>query len=170
MAQTISAQRGSTTISTNTDTTIFTNSSSGSSRLIINSVGWFLSGGGDTSMIASGLYIQNSAGGIMIPFALARTTMSAQYCHIYVPGTTPVGSALGASNPGQMVFINNGSPNSTDPNQMQWNYAGGSLTNNFAYCPKSIWMGPSDVIKCRQTNNAGQTTVLVYNFTLITET
>lgn len=121
-------------------------------------------------MIASGLYVQNSAGGIMIPFALARTTMASQYCHIYVPGTTPVGSSIGASNPGQMVFINNGNSNSTDPNQMQWNYAGGSITNNFAYCPKSIWMGPSDVMKCRQTNNSGQTTVLVYNFTVITET
>jgi len=171
MAQTISAQRGSTSISTNTDTTLFTNSASGSSRVIINSVGLFMpSGSGDTNLIASGLYIQNTGGGVMIPFALARTTMSSQYCHIYVPGTTPVGSAIGASNPGQIIFINNGSPVSTNPNQMQWNYSGSSTTNNYAYCPKSVWMGPSDLLRFRQTNNAGSDMTLVYNFTVITET
>ncbi len=169
MAQTISAQRGNTSITANTDTTLFTNSSSGSSRVIINSVGLFMQSG-DATLIASGLYIANSGGGIMIPFALARTTMASQYCHIYVPGTTPVGSSIGASSPGQMIFINNGSQSSTNPNQMQWNYAGGSITNNFAYCPKSVWLGPSDILKFRQTNSSSNDMTLVYNFTVITET
>lgn len=169
MAQTISVQRGSTSISTNTDTTIFTNSASGSSRVIINSVGWFIQDG-SASYIATGLFVQNSAGGVMIPFGMARTTMASQLSQVWVPGTTPVGSSIGTSNPGQMVFINNGSANSTDPNQMQWNYAGSTITNNFAYCPKSIWMGPSDVLKARQANSSGQSTNLVYNFTVITET
>lgn len=105
-----------------------------------------------------------------MPVALARTTMASQYCQVYVPGTTPVGSALGASNPGQMVFINNGNQSSTNPNEMRWNYAGSSITDNFAYCPKTIWMGPSDVLSVRQTNNNGANLTVNYNFTVITET
>ena len=169
MAQTISAQRGTLNLPTNTDTTVFTNSSSGSSRVIINSIAWFMSPSA-TTLIASGLYIQNSAGGTMIPFGMARTTMANQYCQIWVPGTTPVGSSIGASTPGEIVFINNGSSASTNPNQMQWNYAGSSITNNFAYCPKSIWMGPSDILRARMTNDQSENMNLVYNFTVITET
>jgi hypothetical protein len=169
MAQTISAQRGSISVSANTNTTLYTNSASGSSRVIINSLGMFIQSG-DTTLIASGLYIVNSGGGTAIPFAMARTSMASQLAQVWVPGTTPVGSSIGASNPGQMVFINNGSANSTNPNQMQWNYAGGSITNNFAYCPKSVWMGPSDVLRFVQTNGASGDVTLVYNFTVITET
>ena len=168
MAQTISAQSGTLNLATNTDTTVFTNSSSGSSRVIINSVAWFMTPSA-TSLIASGLYIQNSAGGTMIPFALARTTMSNQYCQIWVPGTTPVGTA-GSTSTGQFVFINNGSSASTNPNQMQWNYTGNTIQNVFAYCPKSIWLGPSDILKARMTNDQSENMNLVYNFTVITET
>jgi hypothetical protein len=168
MAQTISAQRGTLSLSPNTDTTVFTNSSSGSSRVIINSVAWFMTPTA-TSLIASGLFIQNSAGGTMIPFALARTTMSNQYCQVYVPGTVPVGQ-LGSSTAGHFTFINNGSSASTNPNQMQLNYTGTSIISNFAYCPKTIWLGPSDLFRARMTNDQGENMNLVYNFTVITET
>jgi len=168
MAQTISAQRGTLNLATNTDTTVFTNSSSGSSRVIINSIAWFMTPTA-TSLIASGLFIQNSAGGTMIPFALGRTTMANQYCQVYVPGTTPVGQ-LGSSTAGHFIFINNSTSASTNPNGMQLNYAGNSIIQNFAYCPKTIWLGPSDLLRARMTNDAGENMNLIYNFTVITET
>jgi len=169
MAQTISAQRGSTSIAINTFSTLYTNSSSGSSRVIINAFGLFTTTG-DVTFISSGLFLTNSAGGFSMPVALARTTVSASYNHIYVPGTTSVGSATSASTPGMMIFINNSNQSSTNPNEMQWNYAGSTTITQYAYCPKSIWMGPSDVLSVRQTNSNGANMTVNYNFTVILET
>lgn len=168
MAQTISAQRGSTSIAANTFTTLYTNSASGSSRVIINAFGLFTTTG-DVTFIAGGLFLTNSAGGFSIPVALARTTVSSQYCQIYVPGTTPVGNA-NSTQAGQVVFINISNQSSTNPNEMIWNYAGATTTTAYAYCPKSIWMGPSDVLSVRQTNGNGANMTANYNFTVILET
>jgi hypothetical protein len=168
MAQTISAQRGSTSIAINTFSTLYTNSASGSSRVIINAFGLFTTTG-DVTFIASGLFLTNSAGGFSMPVALARTTPAAQYCQIYVPGTVPVGN-LNATQLGQFIFVNDGNQSSTNPTEMRLNYTGTTLSASFAYCPKTIWMGPSDVLSVRQTNNNGANMTVNYNFTVITET
>tara|TARA_R110000868_G_scaffold272380_1_gene531657 strand:- start:527 stop:1036 length:510 start_codon:yes stop_codon:yes gene_type:complete len=169
MAQTISAQRGSTSIAINTFSTLYTNSSSGSSRVIINAFGLFTTTG-DVTFIASGLYLTNSAGGFSIPVAIARTTMASQYNHIYVPGSIPVGSAVNTNGTGFVILVNRSNQSSTAPNEMQWSYSGTAVVDPIHYCPKSIWMGPSDVLSVRQTNGNGANMTANYNFTVITET
>jgi hypothetical protein len=169
MAQTISAQRGSTSVAINTFSTLYTNSASGSSRVIINTFGLFTTSG-DVTFIASGLFLTNSAGGFSMPVAMGRSTVTTEYCQIWVPGTTPVGMVNNSQGTGMMMLINRGNQSSTNPNELQWNFSGTQVVDPFAFCPKSIWMGPSDVLSVRQTNGNGANLTVNYNFTVITET
>ena len=169
MAQTISAQRGNVSIAHNTSVTLFTNSASGSSRVIINTVGLF-STSSDHANWASALYLGNAGGGNNIPFAINRTSYGPNYAQIYVPGTIPVPSINNTNGLGMIAHVNNSSVNNTDPNSMLWNWTSANISVQHAWCPKSIWMGPSDNLIFRQFNNNAQTCTLVYNFTVITET
>lgn len=168
MTQTISAQRGNTSITANSYTTLYTNSASGSSRVIINSMALFSTT--DNTFIASGLFLTNTGGGTPVPIALARSTVSANYALIYIPGTVPVGSNNNTAGNGFVVMVNTSNPNSSNPNELTLNYSGTSNASAFAYCPKSFWVGPSDAIQFRQTNNNTSALTLVYNLTVITET
>jgi hypothetical protein len=170
MAQTITASRGNgTSIANSTYTTLYTNSASGSSRVIINSFALCQIGVADTCN--SALYILNSGGSLYIPFAVYRQGTINILVQVYVPGSIPVGSVNNTQGYGFVGIFSNANLNDTSPNALSWNYSGTStISNGWHLCPKSIWLNPSDTIVVRQNNGASNTMNAHWNFTIITET
>jgi len=169
MAQTISAARGNQSVANNSVTSIYTNSSSGSSRVIINGLTIFGTGGGTT--LLSALYIRNSSGGNDLVVAAYCQNGTGRDALVWVPGSIPVGAVNSVNGQGMygMVF-NTGVDNSVAVDGLQWNWSGTSFVNQFHYCPKNIWLGPSDQLIFRAKSGNTSNMTLVYNFTVITET
>jgi hypothetical protein len=199
MAQTISIQRGSVTFTargddtagTSNNTTLFTNTSSGSgTRVIINYLtvqNPYVSTGGIsyTNAKASGLLASVSAGttGTIIGAMQTGSTTGTYQMGIMDAGSpvatgntsvfpTPPRFRTSIPNLNQVGFSN------TSPSRIGFDF---SDTTNFAYCPRNFWIGPSDVIRwypkdSYYTTPSGKSTVnnyytqtLYYSFTCITE-
>lgn len=157
MAQTIAAVRGNQAYTPNNsnELTIYTNGSN-STRVIINSLAFIQSStNNDTQRCL--LLLRNSTGGADVPVAMvsqnACTTVS------FTPGQIPTGQPYAIV--GQS--INFFRPSDT--------YLGtsNSVSSFFAYCPKSIWMGPSDVLIYVGYNSNTYSGNVVWNFTTISE-
>jgi hypothetical protein len=167
MAQTISASRGSQSYAgAETAVTLFTNSASGSSRVIINSMAMTLNTSSNGHMA---LFIRNAGGGYDIPFALYRNSVGAGLFY-FLPGTVPVASWTQAGLSG-VVMYGSASERTNGPSELRINWSSSNLTtNNISICPKSIWLGPSDAIIFRGYNDAGNGSNINWNFTCILET
>jgi hypothetical protein len=196
MAQTISIQRGSVTYTargdntTSNNTTLFTNTSSGAgTRVIINYLtvsNPYVAGAfsytpatcsgllasvsaGTTGTIIGGMQAGSSTGSFQISPVDAGSPVATGNTGVFV--TTP---RFRYSSPGnnQVGFTN------INPNSIGFDF---SDTTNYSYCPRSFWIGPSDVIRWfpksssyvtmsgkSQINNY-YTQTLYYSFTCITE-
>jgi hypothetical protein len=197
MAQTISIQRGSVSFTargdntTSNNTTLFTNTSSGSgTRVIIN----YLTVS-NPYVTASGISYTNARAAGLLASVSAGTT------------GTIIGAMYGNSTTGtyQMGIMDAGSPIATgntsiiaspprfrtsNPNQNQVGFSNtwpGNIsfslndTSNYSYCPRNFWIGPSDVIRWypqdsyytissgKSSSTTYYTQTLYYSFTCITE-
>lgn len=168
MAQTISASRGSQSYSgSEAAVTLFTNSASGSSRVIINSMAMTLDSSSNGFMA---LYIRNAGGGYDIPFALYRNGVSGSLFY-FLPGTVPVASWSNTGGLSGVVMYGTASASTNAPSALRINWSSSSVTTtNINVCPKSIWLGPSDSIIFRAYNDAGTGSNINWNFTCILET
>jgi hypothetical protein len=199
MAQTISIQRGSVTYTARGDntagtsniTTLFTNTSSGSgTRVIINYLtvqNPYVTGSGydQTGARCSGFLGVVSSGttGSIIGGMTGNQSFSSVFqMPISDPGIAAVGgnSTLFASprfrasvaNQNQIGF------SGTSPNNISLSVTDAT---NFGYCPRTFWIGPSDVMKWWPNNSSYSvpsgkssstfyyTQTLYYSFTCITE-
>jgi hypothetical protein len=167
MAQTIALQRGSVTLSNNTSTLLFTNTSSGTAtRLIVG----YLSYVSDFSTVYG-----------YCSFGILRSGAS-----------SPNFSMFAGTSPGQPARAVSLSPNDTSSG---WHGNSGSGTENVptitgdgtglvgvssisvgngpivATYNKNVMLGPSDAIYCAWSDNGGgnRAAVVQYCFTLITE-
>jgi hypothetical protein len=196
MAQTVSIQRGSVTYtargdnSTSNITTLFTNTSSGSgTRVIINYLtvqNPFVSGAssyvgakcsGFLGVVSSGT--TGSIIGGMIGNASQMSTMSMP---IGDPGTAASGGASTVfSSPrmyAQVASSNQVGFTGTYPNNISQEV---NEATNRGSCPRTFWIGPSDVMKWWPRNSSYETTsgkttttnyytqTLYYSFVCITE-
>ena len=169
MTQTISAARGNQTVANNSVTSIYTNSASGSSRVIINGLTLFATVSATT--LASGLYIRNASGGSDLIVAAYRQNGISRDALAWVPGTVPVGSVNTVNGAGFVgLLYDNGVINSVALGGLQFNNAGTTVNNQLAFCPKNLWLCPSDQLIFRAISGNANDMTLVYNFTVITET
>lgn len=168
MAQTISASRGNQAYASNSSAvTLFTNSASGSSRVIINSMAMTIIGTTGSNDMA--LYIRNTGGGYDIPFALYRNAVSAGMVY-FLPGTVPVASWSNTTGLAGVVMYGTALDRTNDPNELRINWASSNVTSsNINVCPKSVWLGPSDSIIFRGLNSSASSSTINWNFTCILE-
>jgi hypothetical protein len=197
MAQTVSIQRGSVTYTARGDnttsniTTLFTNTSSGSgTRVIINYLtvqnpyvtgsGYDQSGAkcsGNLGVVSSGTT------GTMIGNMTTNQTYTSTYqMPISDPGATAVGGSTNVNSAPRFnvrqATSNQVGYSATYPQNINFSV---SDTANFGYCPRTFWIGPSDVLKWWPFNStyavpSGKssttfyyTQTLYYSFTCITE-
>jgi hypothetical protein len=197
MAQTISIQRGSVTYtargdnSTSNITTLFTNTSSGNgTRVIVNYLtvqNPYVTGGGidQTGARCAGLLGVVSAG--TTGTIIGGMTNNASYTNVFAmpigdPGIASVGGAstLFASPRfrAQAAANNQVGFSGTYPTNISITV---SDSGNGGYCPRSFWIGPSDVMKWWPQNSTYSTPsgksyvlnyytqTLYYSFVCITE-
>jgi hypothetical protein len=197
MAQTISIQRGSVTYtargdnSTSNITTLFTNTSSGSgTRVIINYLtvqnpyvtgsGYDVGGARCSGFL--GVVSSGTTGSIIGGMTGNSTNTSVFAMPIGDPSNASTGGAstlfapprfrAAQSQNNQVGFTN------TWPQNISQSV---SDTTNFGYCPRSFWIGPSDVMKWWPQNSSYNvpsgkssttfyyTQTLYYSFVCITE-
>lgn len=197
MAQTISIQRGSvsytargdTTAGTSNVTTLFTNTSSGNgTRVIINYLtvqNPYVAGASDYNAArCSGVLGVVSSGttGAIIGCMFTGQQTSTFQMPIGDPGIAGFGGTSIVSSPPRFRAAQSGNNQvgftGTAPNNIS--FSAGDATNG-GYCPRTFWIGPSDVMKWWPQNSiyvtgSGKsvttnyyTQTLYYSFTCITE-
>jgi hypothetical protein len=198
MAQTISIQRGSVTYTARGDgtagtsniTTLFTNTSSGSgTRVIINYLtvqNPYQAGSGydQTSARCSGflgVVSSGTTGSIIGGMTGGQSFMSVFSMPISDPGAAVGGSSTLFASPrfrASQANSNQVGFSGTFPNNISLSVTDAT---NFGYCPRTFWIGPSDVMKWWPNNSSYQissgkssstnyyTQTLYYSFVCITE-
>lgn len=195
MAQTISIQRGSVSYtargdnSTSNITTLFTNTSSGNgTRVIINYLtvqNPYVSGSGVDQSGARcggllGVVSSGTTGAIIGGMVNQSTQTSTFQMPIGDPGIASGNTSFSPPRARAQQALNNQVGfTGTYPNNIQFS---ANDTSNGGYCPRSFWIGPSDVIKwfpynSSYTTPSGKSTLtnyytqtLYYSFVCITET
>lgn len=173
MPQTISIQRGSTTVTSSAVGTLFTNSSVGlGTRVIINQLFFLGTNNAAGNRTSGGTLIINGSGVGQSPIGTVGS------------GTTPsaaLGPFLSANIPfgvnGQNGVSYNGSPALTLGQAQPGIAASTGATNVNSVMPQTFWIGPSDAIQVSPygfiTQSGKSTSLSVvtirYSFTLITE-
>jgi hypothetical protein len=166
MAQTITAVRGNTAYTPNNtnELTLYTNGSGGSTRVIINSCG-FIRSNSTNDQARYVIYLRNSGGGSDMPVAMISNNVITNA--FFLPGVTSVPQSSSAGY-GILFPVTQGSAAIT-PQQLFVATLTSGIDSGCSYCPKSIWMGPSDVLIFRGYNGANTAGNVVWNFTAITE-
>ena len=82
---------------------------------------------------------------------------------VQIPQNNSVGSAIAFPCTQETIGIN--------PTELFMANLPSGITSGVSYCPKSIWMGPSDSLIFRGSVSGGsnQSVTVVWNFTAITE-
>lgn len=183
MAQTIAAQRGSTTVSANgtTNVTLFTQSS-GTARVILNSLSCWTTNGGTQPKAA--LLLNSNSSGVYLPIAFQTIGSTAAIGGLtFFPGQSPAYS-------GQIPSSAAGEPNSFVPvssasSAVAISLASGNTTmvgltgntssdSNFCFStvPSTFWLNSGDslVFRCYFFRSPFETATVLYSFTTITET
>lgn len=181
MAQTIAAQRGTTTVTANgtSTVTLFTQSTGTATRVILNSVSFYTNNGGTAPKMSLCININGtgnqtcvallgssngtSANGLTMfpncsPFPLTNTTATANtYIDRWMP-TTLANKNIGTDlQSGYWVFQGpNGSTNSSESSAIE-------------YVPSQFWMNSGDSLVFRCRSATGDTATVMYSFTTITE-
>lgn len=184
MAQTIVAQRGSTTVTTNgqTSVTLFTQSSGIATRVILNSVSWGAANGGMNPRMSLMINI-NGTGNETCVAILGGTNASGGNGQTMFPNCSPfpmnnttavanayidrwIVASLGGSSTMIGKNLTNGywlfyGPNGSDQS---------SQFANIEFVPSQFWMNSGDslVFRCYKSGSA-ETANVYYSFTTITE-
>jgi hypothetical protein len=188
MAQTVALQRGTGTVGVNGSATLFTQSGGISTRVILNQLAFYASGGnwltptmtlvhvvsnGSTNVIGwwkpnslagAGQFSPNPNGG-----GPTQTSSSFNPNNNYIHNTT--------ANGGAMVATYGAYPGSySQPGMFPYYGVYYSGTDRGSYAPQNFWIGPSDSLLFRaydnqydQTGNSGLGATYAYHFTTITE-
>lgn len=185
MAQTIAAQRGTTTNPSDgsTMTTLFTQSSGIATRVILNGVSWTTTSGGST-INRMALLINVNGTGVYNLVAVKATSNAGRtaYGMNMMPDSrssapvTTTGSSAGQY-PDRWVMYSTFAGNYLGTNLAggRWEQSGpnGGFAgmNDFAVdiVPSQFWMNSGDSLTLLTWNNNGYTASVVYSFTTITE-
>jgi hypothetical protein len=173
MAQTISIQRGSTTVTNGSTVTLFTNGSSGlGTRIIINQLAYSGTNTASGNRSSGGSLIINGSGVGATPIGMVGTGNSP---------ATYVAPFLSSNVSTAITFNTSGSFSTgvTGVTAMGITGSGtvGISTGVQSMMPQTFWIGPSDVIQTRPfgfltssgKGGTNSTVTIYYSFTLITE-
>jgi len=168
MAQTITIQRGTTTVSNGSNTLLFTQSSGTATRVIMNMVSFYSSG--QTSSPTLTVYMASSTGGGSI-IGYWKTNNNVWQGQL-TPANNGYGPLQYGGNSGSLPIsgqINaNGGPQYLT-NELTANVNFVSSSSNFSYMPSNFYLGPSDSIRLGWYDNNGNSLTVAYSFTTITE-
>ena len=169
MAQTISSSRGNTAYTADSTSSsalaVYTNGAN-PTRVIINSLAW-LSGSASSNNTRFVLYLRNS-GTTTNDIPVAGSSQNSIASMILIPGQIPV---PGLTNTTQNTAFNlvTSSVSGTLANDVLMGSAVNAQNSGYSFCPKNIWMGPSDVLIVRIYTASSLAGTVVWNFTTITE-
>ena len=185
MAQTVAAQRGTTTVTTNgqTATTIFTQSSGTATRVILNSISWRSLNGGISNRMALTVDVNNSGNETCVAFIHTADCGSAGQGLTMFPNSSlfPISSTTTSAATYADGWIINAKDNyylgtKINSNNMYFlsgpNGSGQSnaYSFNFNFVPSQFWMNSGDVLKLRVFHGGtSETANVVYSFTTVTE-
>lgn len=179
MAQTITLQRGTASMTLNGTTkyTLFTQSGGTATRVIINGVA--VKANNARAGIMLGVFVQQSGGGFWT-VALKITNNSANVANLDLQrgqmalasstgggGTSTSGSALVGGSTGGSFY--------GDQNMVTGNVFGATTSatmysnSQYECCPNEFYIGPSDIVYLKAHNPFGDAGDYVYSFTCITE-
>lgn len=175
MAQTISIQRGTTTITNNSVGTLFTNGSGGfGTRVIINQLAFSGTNNASGNRDTGGVLINNGSGVGQTPIGVVgsggqRLGFAAPFLSSTVASSPTFNT--GGDMRGNLVGV---------PAMNLSGSVGISTSTNFPFSsimPQTFWIGPSDVIQVRPIgfietsgkSTANASVTVYYSFTLITE-
>jgi hypothetical protein len=171
MAQTISIQRGSTTVTNASTVTLFTNGSSGNgTRVIINQLAYSGTNSASGNRTSGGSLINNGSGVGQTPIGMVGTGNSpANFVSPFLSTDVPIATVFTTG--GSLVSSFTGAPS------LSLTGSNGVANGTLSMMPQTFWIGPSDVIQTRPFGfltavgkGATNSTVTVYySFTLITE-
>lgn len=180
MPQTISLQRGTTSIVANgtNSVTLFTNSASGiATRVILNQLVW--QNASVSSNNSTFVLFHRSSGGYDSIIGFIRTSQGNTYqSGQFNPGNTmPVMNQVGTVSVNMpmasfMTTMNASTMSSDSTQNLNISVPSSSTVQNMM--PNNFWIGPSDSLFIKSNfinNDSGQTATLSvgYSFTLITE-
>jgi len=183
MAQTIAAQRGSTTVTSNgqTSVTLFTQSSGVATRVILNSISWAGSSSGNNPRMSLMLNI-NGTGNETCVAILGATNATTASGQTMFPGCSPAPLTNITANP--QAYIDRWLPvswgDSSTPigkklTNGYWSFFGPngssqtSEAGSIEYVPSQFWMNSGDSLVFRCYKSASETVNVYYSFTTITE-
>ena len=165
MAQTVAVHRGTTTASSQSQTTLFTQSGGISTRVILNQVAWYFPGYPGYAPRMFLLHVSSS--GPVTVIGYNTPTYSGQSAQL-MPNpnatgpleTIGVGTSYGYANGMHAYASTAGWPGNTN-----WVYN----TNGASYMPQNCWIAPGDSIAFLQYNEPANSATVGYHFTTITE-
>jgi hypothetical protein len=157
MAQTVAVQRGTTTASSQSRTTLFTQSGGISTRVILNQVAWYFSSGPGNNQQHQLLHVSSSG-----PVTLIGYYNSGQLGGISGQMMPNSDASLNANS--GMLYGVGGTANWPGSDFVSVNSGYGQ-----SYMPQNYWIGPGDSIAFLQYNNSGYSATVGYHFTTITE-
>ncbi len=186
MAQTIAAQRGTTTNAGDgtTKTTLFTQSSGIATRVILNGVS-AQSAGGTSATFRISLVINVNGSGSFIPVAIRGNASAGRsvYGISMMPDSKTgeavqsLGGSAGAYQPSRWVPATVSQPVyfGTEIQNNRWEWFGpvgsysDALNNSIDYVPSQFWMNSGDTLSIITFNTNNRSADVVYSFTTITE-
>ena len=158
MAQTIAMIRGTTTCANGSSVTLFTQSGGTATRVILNWVAFYVTGGTNYSSPNCNLYHTSSSGGAGVVAAWANNSGNS-----------------GGQFSGGIPSTQSGSANSVFSN-VTGNYPAllqamrvSSLGSTPGFTASNFWIGPSDTVSLSWYDNNSQNINVAYSFTTVTE-
>jgi len=185
MAQTIAAQRGTTTNASDgfTKTTLFTQSTGTATRVILNGVS-AQSAGGTSATFRISLVINVNGSGSFIPVAIKGNGSAGRsvYGLSMMPDSrneamTSVGGSAGSFYPNRWIPATVSQPvyfgTEIQNNRWEWFGPNGSystaVNEGIDYVPSQFWMNSGDTLSIITFNTNSRSADVVYSFTTITE-
>jgi len=158
MPQTIAMVRGTTTCTSGSSVTLFTQSGGTATRVILNWVAFYTTGGGTYGSPNCNLYHTSSSGGAGVVAAWANNSGNFGGQHSGgIPSVT--------SNSSNSVF---GNVSGNYPALLQaMRVSSVAVTPSFA--ASNFWIGPSDSVSLSWFDNNGLAITIAYSFTTVTE-
>lgn len=178
MAQTITLQRGSTTVTGNGTSfaTLFTNGSTGiATRVIVNQLQISGANAGNAGECNARLFNNGSGSArTLVGQAYSYSSLGSSAILTFFPSqvnqqsSNANSSVVGIPSYGAPIFANNVAKTSV--------LVSGTVQPNYTLLPTTFWIGPSDVVQMSSymynvsgKSNTPSTVTIAYSFTLITE-
>jgi hypothetical protein len=181
MAQTIAAQRGSTTVTANgtSTVTLFTQSTGIATRVILNSVSFYTNNGASNTRMSLCININGTGNQTCVAIVGTSNGQAGQGLTMF-PGCQP--QAFTNITATANTYIDRWIPASlanknigTDLQNGYWGYNGpngstqDSQGGSIEYVPSQFWMNSGDSLVFRCKSYVADTATVMYSFTTITE-